>query len=220
MNHRQREIIDNVTPLFVYTLEFTENAQDERFTVERLETDYERLIQEAKSTAVLGEEHFETALFPVVAWIDEMILSSHSPISKVWRRALLQKRHFDTSNAGAEFYERLETLDENETELRFLYIYCISLGFKGMYYRPEDTERLREIYETQKAYLKESIPQEFPDYAFKKAYAQGRLPLKGDFKTSYYGVGVIIFLSLSAALITLLAAQLYLNTLLERYDIF
>lgn len=220
MNAKQIEIIDCFTPLIVYTLEFTQNAQDARYTIEKLATDYEQLIKEARETSALQEDAFEAALFPVIAWVDEMILNSDHPERRVWRRQLLQKRFFDTSNAGYEFYERLQALKEGQSELRFLYLYCMFLGFKGRYYHEEDAERLEEIFSTQKGLLEGTFLEHFPSYAFQNAYAQSRLPTENRFRTSYYGVGIVIFLSLSVALISLLASQFYLNTLLDKNNVF
>jgi type VI secretion system protein ImpK len=220
MNTKQIKIIDCFTPLIVYTLEFAQNSQDPRYTMEKLANDYEQLIQEAKERSALSEEAFMSALFPVVAWIDEVVLSSQNTEKKQWRKQLLQKDLFDTSNAGFEFYEQLDALDKEDSELRFLYLYCMFLGFKGRYYHSDDSERLEAIFTTQKSLLEGTFLESFPTYAFQNAYAQNRLPSENNFQTSYYGVGIVIFLSLTLALISLLASQVYLNTLLDKNNVF
>ena len=62
MHNKQIQIIDWLTPLIVYTLEFIENANDECFTLEKLTEDYERLIAEVKVVSSLSEETFDTSL--------------------------------------------------------------------------------------------------------------------------------------------------------------
>ncbi len=220
MDNKQIKIIDCFTQLIVYTLEFMENAQDERYSIEKLVEDYERLIVDAQENTTLSEEAFLAALFPIVAWIDEMVLSSQNKEKRQWRKQLLQKKLFNTSNAGNIFYDNLKSLAEDAFELRFLYLYCIFLGFKGKYYKPEDEERLDVMFNTQKELLQDTFIENFPQFAFKKAYAQNQLPSKKRFKTSYQGVWIVVVISLTVAFILFLASQTYLNGLLDKHDIF
>lgn len=220
MNAKQIKIIDSFTELIVYTLEFKENAQSELYTIEKLKNDYEILIEKTEKSCSLDGIEFYDALFPIVAWIDEVILNSQNRDKKLWRKELLQKKFFNTSNAGYEFFDNLENLPHDAYDMRLLYLYCIFLDFKGKYYKDEDAKSLETLFEQQKAFVHDNFPNNFPKFAFKKAYSQSLMPDKKSFKTSYKGVWVIIGISLAIGLVVFLASQSYLNSLLTKYNLF
>ena len=219
MKNKQIEIIDCFTPLIVYTLEFAENSQDSLYTIDKLIDDYDRLIHEAQIHFNFNTT-FDEALFPIIAWIDEVILNSDHQERRAWRKSLLQKKFFDTSNAGETFYYNFEHLSKDAFELRFLYLYALFLGFKGKYYRDSDTQNLEALFNTQKHLLQDTFTESFPKYAFNKAYAQHQLPSKRRFQASYSGLWITIAFSLIIALVLFLASQAYLNGLLDKYNMF
>ena len=217
MKKNQIEIVDCFIQLMVYTLEFKDNSQEDIYTADKLMTDYEKLIEKARvdfeQKAV--QIDFNDALFPLVAWIDEVILSSEYQEKKVWQKNLLQKKIFTTSNAGYEFYERLDSLESNAFVLRLIFLYCLFLGFRGRYYRDEDKKVLNNIFEEEKLLVGSSFSDNFPKTAFVDAYAQNPLPQKKIFKTSYRGVLILISLSLIVGLVIFLAFESHLNSLLS-----
>lgn len=73
----------------------------------------------------------EAALFAVVAWIDEQVMTSQHEQLVVWRLAPLQRYYFQTHNAGVEFYERLAHLDVEQTGAKEVYTIALLAGFKG-----------------------------------------------------------------------------------------
>lgn len=111
----------------------------------------ERRLAERSLEATGGgysREQYEAAQFAVIAFIDEAVLLSEWPHKERWARELLQRRHFGTANAGAEFFVRLDALspfDPAERDLREVYYYCLSLGFVGQYYAPGDRSRLEAL---------------------------------------------------------------------------
>jgi len=220
MNTKQIKIIDCFTELIVYTLEFKENGQSELYTIEKLKSDYEILIEKAEKSCNLDGIKFYEALFPIVAWIDEVILNSQNKDKKLWRRELLQKRFFNTSNAGYEFFDKLENLPYDAYEMRFLYLYCIFLDFKGKYYKVEDAKILETLFEQQRGFVEDNFPNNFPKFAFKKAYFQGQIPNKKSFKPSYKKIWIIIGISLMIGFVLFFVSQSYLNSLLTRYNLF
>ena len=114
------------------------------------------------------------------------------------------------------FFQKLNDLDDSEYELRLLYLYCMFLGFKGRYYKTEDMKKIEDIYQSQK----DLVHDDFPKFAFKRAYAQEQLPSKKRFKTSYKGLWIIVLVSLGIGLVLFIASQNYLNSLLDRYNVF
>ena len=220
MDKSQMTFIDCMTPLIVYTLEFREHAEEALYTIDKLVEDYDKLISDAQKSCTLGEDAFHAALFPMVAWIDETILNSPYSDKKLWRKRLLQKKFFNTSQAGLEFFTHLNELDKSASALRFIYLYCLFLGFKGEYYRNEDAKVLDALFIAQKELLPDTFIESFPKFAFNKAYAQHQLPAKKPFGSSYLGIWMIIAVSLIVALVLFLASQAYLNGLLDQYNIF
>jgi len=89
----------------------------------------------------------EAALFRVVAYIDEMILTSGWNEKSSWQQNPLQRHFFDTMNAGQEFYERLNKLNRQgeDRSIREVFLLCLGIGYKGQYFMPEDRPKLEEV---------------------------------------------------------------------------
>ena len=81
------------------------------------------------------EKTFEAGLFPVVAWIDESLMSANWAGAHEWSRMLLQKALFRTGNGGVEFYRRLSALGSGPEDREILAVYYMILqqGFQGQY---------------------------------------------------------------------------------------
>jgi type VI secretion system protein ImpK len=101
---------------------------------------YEALQQQIKS----AREHaldqsmdlprFQEALFPVVAWVDERLsLMPAWQTTRAWRSYMLQRKLYATNLAGVQFFERLQNLAPDDSDLRELYVMCLALGFVGRY---------------------------------------------------------------------------------------
>ena len=95
------------------------------------------------------EKIVQQALFAIVAYIDELILCSAWHDKTQWQKQSLQRKYFSTSNIGALFYERLNTLDKTEPSewVREVYVLILGLGFKGRYFSADDQRTLADIKE-------------------------------------------------------------------------
>src|SRR5688572_29670317 len=108
----------------------------------------EDLIAGAETTARatgLDWNLFLTAKYAAVALADDLALHSDWDHAEQWNRYLLELRHFNTSFAGQEFFERLQRLRQQlagvqdpglrEQVVGTLEIYytCLRLGFRGRY---------------------------------------------------------------------------------------
>lgn len=222
MNESQINIIDCFTQLIAYTLEFSDNYKNEVYTIEKLTTDYEKLIVDAQNSFRNHhiKDDFNDALFPIVAWIDETILNSKYIEKKLWRKTLLQKKFFSTSNAGIEFFEKLDKLPTNAFDIRLLYMYTLLLGFKGRYYKKEDQDSLNRVFKEQKKFVQDNFTDKFSLLSFDSAYPQNPLPQQKEFKTSYKWFWVTVAISLVGGLIVYLSLQAHLNHLLNKSNIF
>jgi type VI secretion system protein ImpK len=78
------------------------------------------------------------ANYAVVAFLDEAVLSSHTPGQSHWARKNLQEELFDQRSAGEQFFKHLEELraHHDSTELAEaleVYYLCLLLGYEGRY---------------------------------------------------------------------------------------
>lgn len=126
----------------------------------------EQLFHEADKRGVdlgFSRDVLDDARFAVVAFLDEMILSSPWPQREEWALQPLQFRFFGTRIAGEEFFTKLNTIRRampiNMTLLEIFYS-CLVLGFEGQY-KLEDRENLKglihDMYRELQAKGKEAI---------------------------------------------------------------
>ncbi len=95
--------------------------------------------------------HLDAAKYAWVALIDERILGAHPTLAAAWLASPLQLRHFDSFNAGEEFFTRLETLRHPRTaeaaDPLEVYHLCLCLGFTGKHGDEPGRERRRLLVE-------------------------------------------------------------------------
>lgn len=86
------------------------------------------------------------ALFPVVSFIDETIMTSKWQNKSLWQKESLQRQFFNTTNSGHQFYERLNKLNRqgDDRSVREVYLLCLSLGYKGQFFSPQDRPKIEE----------------------------------------------------------------------------
>jgi type VI secretion system protein ImpK len=87
---------------------------------------------------------FDSALFALLAWADEALITASWPGAPYWQRHLLQRQHFNVTTAGVEFYSRLDDLRKDQAQVREVYALCLSLGFKGRYASAQLSRQLDE----------------------------------------------------------------------------
>jgi len=104
--------------------------------------------KEAEHLGVV-EETRKAARYAVVAFIDEMILSSPAPYREWWAANKLQQELFNEDSAGVGFFDRLETVRRSipvPLDLLEVYYFCLVLGFEGQY-RIHRHEQLQALVE-------------------------------------------------------------------------
>lgn len=121
------------------------DSQWEDFKTEISNTLLDAQIQAVK--AGFSEKVCADSLFPIVAYIDESILTSEWQKRSLWQKNSLQRHFFNTTNSGYEFYERLNQLNRqgDDRGVREIYLLCLSLGYKGRYFSPQDRPKIEEI---------------------------------------------------------------------------
>lgn len=108
------------------------------------------LFEQSKSLATedgMSSEMYIDAKYPVVAFIDELFLCSDWEFKNDWKVKPLQRMYFNTTNAGAEYYDRLNELNKfgPDKDVREVYALTLGLGFRGKYFRGEDRQRYEEL---------------------------------------------------------------------------
>jgi len=104
-------------------------------------------VEQACAAAGYREKEIGKALFALVAFLDETLISGNWPHQKTWRENPLQIELYKSYNAGEEFFNRLEQMLRRpaaEAEVLEVYYLCMVLGFKGKYLLHQQ-EKLRVL---------------------------------------------------------------------------
>lgn len=128
-------LIDCFMPLIAYVVEF-------RNALPQCEADYLQVKGEIRQLLAQSEamsqgagcdqEEFDRSRFIVCAWVDETLLASQWPDRQLWQHEQLQRLYYQTTDAGVEAFERLDTLGQQQ-QAREVYCICLALGFRGRY---------------------------------------------------------------------------------------
>src|SRR5215471_19290611 len=102
------------------------------------------VTREAMKRNYAAEHTIETD-FAVVAFLDEVILTSKDPARDAWAQRPLQEELFNVSTAGELFFTRIERLQQRAdtaelADMLEVYYLCILLGFEGQYATTSKTE--------------------------------------------------------------------------------
>ncbi len=114
----------------------------------QVQTDVQRLLSESESLmrdGGIASEEYNEARFAVCAWVDEALLSSSWQGKVEWQRDSLQRKYFQTSDAGEEFFDRLNRLGQQPRDAREVYFLCLAMGFKGRYHQAGDEPLLEQL---------------------------------------------------------------------------
>jgi type VI secretion system protein ImpK len=115
---------------------------------DRVRADIHRLLSQSEGTlkrGLVSEEDYRQAHFAVCAWVDEAILNSPWKEKAQWMREQLQRLHYQTTDAGEEFFERLNRLGPAQAGVREVYYLCLAMGFTGRYCNPGDEFLLEQL---------------------------------------------------------------------------
>lgn len=140
----------------------------------------------------LTEREGYLALFPIVAFLDEVIMTRHLDAVGRGRWPLLQKEFFDTDSAGALFYDTLdEIIDSSQTNplIHLVFYFCLSLGFLGKLVTNADRV---EAYQRRLSYKLGVMP-ELPAHAEAAPTDDtGRLRLRGSYAWYYVAAAAVV----------------------------
>lgn len=138
-------LVDCFIPFMAFVRHFQAqpagSAASVKEQLDGLLTEARRKAQEAG----IFEADTMNGMFAVAAWADEILLATAWPGAEEWKRLLLQKRYFNVSSAGVEFFTRLEAMGPQQLAVREVYFFCLSMGFAGRYGHDRNPKTLEDI---------------------------------------------------------------------------
>ena len=157
-----------------------------------------RLIEDQERRVQAGEapwESYREARFAVLAWVDEIILTSKWPHHAQWQHIMLATH--GTVNAGEEFYQRLEKLPAAARDVREIYYLCLELGFLGEHALADSASYLRDLRHGLYRQLsgapndiRQHYPRLFPE-AYRKGSGAAR-PAAPGIHPVWFGVALLV----------------------------
>lgn len=168
----KKTIVDCVTDLFSYTYHMIDQLQGTDIPYADVDAIYTLLIRRARDSAGsagIVRKKVDTALFAVVAWVDETILAADWAGKQEWANSPLQRKHFNTTNAGIEFFTKMESLKPDEKDILEVYDYCLASGFKGRLFESHKQDELKGIIKNLRKKLWGETEPQMPQVLFPAA---------------------------------------------------
>lgn len=131
-----------------YVTSLMRALETEQPAYEEVKNEIRRLLSQSEANAareLVAPDEYDQARFAICAWIDEAVITSQWLHKNRWVNDQLQRLHYNTTDAGEEFFRRLDGVGLHQQELREVYYLCLAHGFVGRYCQPGDAYRLEEI---------------------------------------------------------------------------
>ncbi len=141
-----RALLDCFVDVFAYAALFKKTCARTQPPFDQVNVKIRQLVQDSAQKMVIAgidPRNYDDARFALCAWIDETVMNSPWQHRAAWQRTLLQSEYYNTVNAGAEFFDRLNQLHPDHNDVREIYYLCLGLGFAGRY-SMEGDEFLRD----------------------------------------------------------------------------
>jgi len=141
-------LTDCFMELIAYVAYFLKSVDTKQPPFETVKGEIDRLISESYRHFEKDgspSEDYDMARFAVFAWIDEAILNSRWKERGRWQGELLQRVHYQTTDAGELFYERRNTISLQQRDVREVYYLCLAMGFTGRHCHPGDEFLLGQL---------------------------------------------------------------------------
>ena len=139
---------DYFAELIAYVLYFLRYMDKKPVPFEQLRNDIQRLLSESEQCLQENRfpaEDYQAGRFAVCAWVDEVILSSSWDHRGQWQKEQLQRLYYNTTEAGEEFFNKLNQLGPQQREVREIFYLCLAMGFKGRYCNKGDDLLLDQL---------------------------------------------------------------------------
>ncbi|HJV65165.1 MAG TPA: DotU family type IV/VI secretion system protein [Geomonas sp.] len=144
-------LTDCFIELFAFITQFRQRVATSQPPLEQVKETALSLMAKSGELASQGEFaacDVEAARFAVCAWADEALANSEWHHRHLWLKERLQQTHFNTTDAGEEFFQRLAALKPPQREVREVYYLCLVLGFTGRFCKSADQWHLQKLKES------------------------------------------------------------------------
>jgi type VI secretion system protein ImpK len=141
-------LTDCFMDLVAYVSYFLKTAPERQPPFSQVKADIHRLLGQSEECIRKGSfsrEDYDQARFAVCAWVDEAILNSDWKEKAQWQKEQLQRLYYRTTEAGEEFFERLNAVGFQQRGVREVYYLCLALGFTGRHCNPGDEFLLGQL---------------------------------------------------------------------------
>ncbi|HSB71556.1 MAG TPA: DotU family type IV/VI secretion system protein [Candidatus Methylomirabilis sp.] len=141
-------LTDCFVDLMAYVSYFLKSVTQRQPPYSQVKADILRLLGQSEECVRKGlfpREEYDLARFAVCAWVDEAILNSAWKEKAQWQKEQLQRVYYRTTEAGEEFFERLNTVGLQQRGVREVYYLCLALGFMGRHCHPGDEFLLGQL---------------------------------------------------------------------------
>ena len=136
-----KRLIDCFMELIVYVVQSVKHIERDQPDFECVRNDIDLLLEKSlkcKSAAHISNEDYNYARLSVCVWIDEALMNSNWNHIMEWQKYKLQRRYYNITDGGQEFFNRLDKLGHEDRDIREVAYYCLSLGLTGRYVEKED----------------------------------------------------------------------------------
>lgn len=141
-------LADCFTDMMTYTTMLRQKSGLKSISFDQASAHMDRLIRECEivfEKCGLAREEYDLARFAVFAWIDETIMGSAWGGKSQWQGEQLQRKYFQTSDAGELFFQKLNTIGPHQNQVREVYYICLALGFTGQYHNQGDEMLIAQL---------------------------------------------------------------------------
>lgn len=193
---------DCFAELIAYTLYFRKGVEQRQPPYEQVKADVLRSLARSEEFVKKGlfpEDQYDMARFAVCAWVDEVILNSAWQEKEQWKREQLQRMYYHTTEAGEEFFDRLNAIDFYQKDLREVYYLCLAMGFVGRHIRKGDEYLLDQVKSSNLKILLGSsvgLPSLQRGDLFPEAYPTESAPI-ATHKRRFHVTGLLIMMCLA-----------------------
>jgi type VI secretion system protein ImpK len=127
------DLYGDLFTLILYLRE-TSNFGDPKILHDKIDAMFKSVESKAKQLNIFDDDVL-SAKYAVSALVDETVLYSNWSLRNVWLNNPLVVEYFNDALAGEMFFDKLETLRNDESKLNVLEVYymCLMFGFEGKY---------------------------------------------------------------------------------------
>jgi type VI secretion system protein ImpK len=141
-------LIDCFMPLIVYVIHTVRHVRELQPDFETVKNNIDQMLQQTlktKEKAHFSDQEYNFAHLSVCIWIDEALLNSAWEHKRLWQRELLQRRFFNITDGGQEFFQQLDKIGHEDRDIREVAYYCLTLGLAGRYVEKGDSAVLDHL---------------------------------------------------------------------------